>query len=105
MNAMQVRFNKISAADFRGKSSNKPWKPEVTLQEGEEDPIEVEEVDNLTICSEMTEMGMVLLEIKNKAKDILEVYYVVKVEEEVGLTKVQMLDVQELPVNQWTKIR
>ena len=27
MNAMQVRFNKISSADFRGKSSNKPWKP------------------------------------------------------------------------------
>ena len=31
MNAMQVRFNKISSADFRGKSSNKLWKPEVTL--------------------------------------------------------------------------
>ena len=30
MNAMQVRFNKISSADFRGKSSNKPWKPKVT---------------------------------------------------------------------------
>ena len=30
MNAMQVRFNKISSADFRGKSSIKPWKPEVT---------------------------------------------------------------------------
>ena len=30
MNAMQVRFNKISSADFKGKSSNKPWKPEVT---------------------------------------------------------------------------
>ena len=31
MKAMQVRFNKISLADFRGKSSNKPWKPEVML--------------------------------------------------------------------------
>ena len=30
MNAMHVRFNKISSADFREKSSNKPWKPEVT---------------------------------------------------------------------------
>ena len=30
MNPMQVRFNKISSADFRGKSSTKPWKPEVT---------------------------------------------------------------------------
>ena len=29
MNAMQVRFNKISSADFRNRSS-KPWKPEVT---------------------------------------------------------------------------
>ena len=29
MNALQVRFNKISSADFRSKSS-KPWKPEVT---------------------------------------------------------------------------
>ena len=29
MNALQVRFNKISSADFRGKTS-KPWKPEVT---------------------------------------------------------------------------
>ena len=30
MNALQVRFSKISSADFRGKSSNKPWRPEVT---------------------------------------------------------------------------
>ena len=30
MNALQVRFNKIFSADFRGKSSSKPWKPEVT---------------------------------------------------------------------------
>ena len=28
MNALQVRFNKITSADFRSKSS-KPWKPEV----------------------------------------------------------------------------
>ena len=30
MNALKVRFSKISSADFRGKSSSKPWKPEVT---------------------------------------------------------------------------
>ena len=30
MNALQVRFNKISSADFRDKPSSKPWKPEVT---------------------------------------------------------------------------
>ena len=29
MNALQVRFNKVTSADFRSKSS-KPWKPEVT---------------------------------------------------------------------------
>ena len=29
MNALQVRFNKITSADIRSKSS-KPWKPEVT---------------------------------------------------------------------------
>ena len=29
MNALQVRFSKITSADFRGKSSSKPWKPEV----------------------------------------------------------------------------
>ena len=41
------------------------------------------------------EMGMVLLEIEGKAEEILEVLSVVKVEDEVGLTKVQMLDAQE----------
>ena len=40
-------------------------------------------------------MGIVLLEIEDKAKEILEVFFVVKVEEEVDLTKVQMSDVQE----------
>ena len=30
MNALQVRFSKVSSADFRGKSSSKPWKPEIT---------------------------------------------------------------------------
>ena len=31
MNALQVKFNKITSADFRSKSS-KPWKPELTPQ-------------------------------------------------------------------------
>ena len=31
MNNLQVRFNKMSSADFKEKSSRKPWKPEVTL--------------------------------------------------------------------------
>ena len=30
MNNLQVRLNKISSADFKGKSSGKSWKPEVT---------------------------------------------------------------------------
>ena len=34
MNTLQVRFNKISSADFRGKSSSKPWKLEVTPPRG-----------------------------------------------------------------------
>ena len=41
------------------------------------------------------EMGIVRLEIEDKAKEILEVLNVVKVEEEVDLTKVQMSDIQE----------
>ena len=39
------------------------------------------------------EMGMVLLEIEDKAEEILEVHSMV--EDEVGLIKVQMLDAQE----------
>ena len=41
------------------------------------------------------EMAMVFLEIGNKVEEILELTCVVKVEEEVDLTKVQMLDAQE----------
>ena len=52
MNDLQERFNKITSADFRSKSS-KPWKPEVLLQEGEEDLIEVEVVDSLTMSKEV----------------------------------------------------
>ena len=41
------------------------------------------------------EMGMVLLEIEGKAEEILEAHSMVKVEDEVNLTKAQMLDAQE----------
>ena len=68
--------------------------------------------DNSIMCSKMTdlrimiifiakmgimvrEIGMVLLEIEGKAEEILEVHSMVKVMDEVGLTKVQMLDAQE----------
>ena len=51
------------------------------------------------------EIGMVLLEIEDKAEEVLEVTCIVKVEEEVGLRKVQMLDAQEWLVKQWTKIK
>ena len=40
------------------------------------------------------EMAMVILEIEDKAEVILEVTSMVKVEEEVDLTKAQMLDIQ-----------
>ena len=66
------------------------------------------EVYSLIICSKMTglktvivmvasmgiiakEVGMVLLEIEDKAKKMLEVTCMVKVEDEVGLTKVQIV--------------
>ena len=41
------------------------------------------------------EMGMVLLEIKDKAKEIFEAHSIVEVEDEVGLIKIKMLDTQE----------
>ena len=41
------------------------------------------------------EMGMVLLEIEGKAKEILEVHSMVKVGDKVDSTKVQMLVAQE----------
>ena len=41
------------------------------------------------------EKGVVPLEIEGKAKEILEVHSMVKVEDKVGLIKAQMLDAQE----------
>ena len=75
------------------------------LQEGEDDSVEVEVEDNLIMCSKMTDLrimiiwvvrmaimvrqlGVVPLEIEGKAKEILEVHFVAKVEDEVGLIKV-----------------
>ena len=83
MNALQVRFNKITSADFRRKSS-KPWKPE-----GEEDLTEVDEVDSLTVSKEMIDSKTVrimviktgilvreiileILEAEDKVEEILE---------------------------------
>ena len=40
------------------------------------------------------EMEMIILEIEDKAEKILEITSMVKVEEEVDLTKAQMLDIQ-----------
>ena len=40
------------------------------------------------------EMVMVILEIEDKAEEILEITCMVKVEEEVDLTKAQILNVQ-----------
>ena len=41
------------------------------------------------------EMGLVHLEIEDKAKEILEVHSMVEVEDKVDLIRVQMLDAQE----------
>ena len=41
------------------------------------------------------EMGMIILEIKGKVEEILEVHSMLEVDDEVGLTKVKMSDAQE----------
>ena len=111
MNALQVRFSKISFADFRGKSSSKPWKPEVTpprrrggFNRGrggrqfdnvqQNDRFKNSDSNGNQNGNDSQRMVMVILEIEDKAEEILEVTCMVKVEEEVDLTKVQMLDVQ-----------
>ena len=104
MNALQVRFNQISSADFKNKTS-KPWKPEVTPLKGGEDLIEVEEVGNMKMRTEMTdsrvrmmvkietstrEIIMKISEIEGKVEEDLKVILEVKVEAEVDLIKVPM---------------
>ena len=109
MNAMQVKFNKMSSADFRSNSSNKPWKPEVTSPRRRGGSNRGRQFDNMwqndslqTVIAMVAsmgvmakEMGMALLEIEGKAEEILEVHSMVKVEDKVYLTKVQMSDAQE----------
>ena len=112
MNTLQVKFSKLSSADFRGKSSSKPWKSEVTPPRRRGGSIEAEEVGSLTMYSRMTdlrivivmvvkmgiivrEMATVPLGIEDKAKEILEAHSVVKVEDKVNLIEVQILDTQE----------
>ena len=110
MNAMQVRFNKISSADFRSKS-NEPWKPEVTPPRRRGGFSRGRVADNSIMCSKMTdlrimilvakmgimvrEMGVVPLEIEGKVEEILEVHSMVKVEDEVDSIKAQILDAKE----------
>ena len=104
MNALQVRFNKMSSADFRNKSS-KPWKPEVTPLEGGEDLIEVEEANNMRthrgmIGLEMRIMVKIeimtkekilgILEIEDKVEEDSRITTEVEVKGEVDLIKVQM---------------
>ena len=103
MNAMQVRFNKISPADFMNKY-NKPWKPEVTPPRrrggfsrgrGGRQFDNVQKMTGLRIIIILVakmgimvrEMGIVPLEIEGKAEEILEARSVVEVEDEVGLIK------------------
>ena len=112
MNAMQVRFNKISSADFRGKSSTKPWKPEVTSPRrrgGSNRGREGRQFDNMWQNDRFTNSdsngnqygsngqrnGNGTVRNRGKSGEILEVHSMVKVEDEVDLTKVQMLDAQE----------
>ena len=61
MNALQVRFNKISLADFRGKSRNKHWKPEVTPPRRRGGFNKGIGADNLTICNEVTHLRVMTI--------------------------------------------
>ena len=109
MNALQVRFNKITSADLRSKSS-KPWKPEVTPPRRRGGFNRGRGGRQLTMHKEMTDLRVVrimeakmgimiretvieILEVEGKVEVILGAICEVKVEEEVGLIKVQMLDV------------
>ena len=104
MDALQVRFNKISSADFRSKTS-KPWKPEVTPLKGGEDLIEVEEVNNMKMPTEVTGLRMRMMvkvktpareimleisEIEGKVEEDLKVILEAKVEAEEDLIRVPM---------------
>ena len=98
MNALQVRFSKITFADFRGKSSSKPWKSEVTpprrrggfnrgrggrpFDNRQRDDRFKNSGSNGSQNGNNREMAMVPLGIEGKAKEILEAHSMVKVEDE-----------------------
>ena len=109
MNALQVRFNKITSADFRSKSS-KPWKPEVTpprrrggFNRGRggrqfdnvqrDDRFKGSENNGSQNGDNGQRNSNEILEVEDKVEVILGAVCKVKVEEEVGLIKVQMLDI------------
>ena len=104
MNALQVRFNKISSADFRNKTS-KPWKPEVTppkrrggFNRGRggrqyENAYRNDRFKNENdgkIETSIREIILEISEIEDKVEEDLRVILEVKVEAEVDLTKVPM---------------
>ena len=104
MNALQVRFNKISSADFRNKTS-KPWKPEVTPPKrrggfnrgrgGSDMKMPTEMTDSrvrmmVKIETSTREIILEISEIEGKVEEDLKVILEVKVEAEVDLTKVPM---------------
>ena len=104
MNALQVRFNKISSADFRNKTS-KPWKPEVTPPKrrggfnrgrgGRQYEMPTEMTDSrmrmmVKIETLTREIILEISEIEGKVEEDLKVILEVKVEAEVNLIKVPM---------------
>ena len=79
MNALQVKFNKITLADFRSKSST-PWKPEIIPPRRRGGFNKVEEVGSLTMHKEITDLGTVItmvvkmgIMVRETAMEILEV--------------------------------
>ena len=93
MNTRQVRFNKISSADFRGFNRSRGQRQFDNMQRN--DRFKNNDSNGNQSGNNTREMGIVLLEIEGKAEEILEVLCMVRVEEEVDLTKVQMSDIQE----------
>ena len=107
MNALQVRFSKISSADFRGKSSSKLWKPEVTpprrrggFNKGrggrqsdnaqQSERFKNSENNGSQYGNNNQRSGNGTFRNRGQAKEILEVPCVVKVEDAVGLIKAQI---------------
>ena len=104
MNALQVRFNKISSADFRSKTS-KPWKPEVTPPKrrggfnrgrgGKQYEMPTEMTDlrmrmMVKVETPAREIMLEISEIEGKVEEDLKVILEAKVEAGEDLTKVLM---------------